>query len=592
MIYAYDQALQMPTKDLYDTQMMAMALNTAKDMYERGEQQIKDFNKQYGDFYSPIAADMKWYDENVTGRMRRVVDNLYARGIDPLRSAEGRAIIAREIASTPIGTINAMKTNAALYEKRLDAIAKLGDKYNRNMDIALNGDPTQFSTVGDRGLNTFDYAPPAEYKNLDQLLEPIIANVKPSYDEAKTKADTDHRIWTTISQDRLMQAFNDNMSDILSTPAGRYLLMQSQQEAEAINRLHPGTNISGMDVLKTKAANRLSDHVQESFTYDPVWLQDREHKQRLAEKMIGNNPNNPTITPRQFSERVQTRIGQSYFSKIPQFAQSYARMRSTILNGSGKQELAKRWNIIANNLQSGKFGFTELKKIGLIDDDGNPTRVLLNHIMKYSPKEYWETRTYTPSSDYERDLFMNLFAGTSRTASVLGTDHNEIQLGDAGVHYAKRRYDLLSGNDRSGIEKEFDAWLQQNNIAGYVENKPTLMANIAQPHGTNLTEWRNNVLISYDDFYKFADQYAANHNISSKKAVEDIAKKLGLTKRVDPTYTNAIDGTYYSMPIIRSSNMTLDDVNQQYNKSTYGTTAASEERRAAENAAYRFLFEN
>jgi len=28
--------MQMPVKDLYDTQIMAMAINAAKDMYEKG----------------------------------------------------------------------------------------------------------------------------------------------------------------------------------------------------------------------------------------------------------------------------------------------------------------------------------------------------------------------------------------------------------------------------------------------------------------------------------------------------------------------------------------------------------------------------
>ena len=47
MVYANDQWVQLPTKDLYDTQMMAIAINAAKDMYEKGQQEIKDFNKLY-----------------------------------------------------------------------------------------------------------------------------------------------------------------------------------------------------------------------------------------------------------------------------------------------------------------------------------------------------------------------------------------------------------------------------------------------------------------------------------------------------------------------------------------------------------------
>ena len=43
MVYAGDQWVQLPTRDLYDTQMMAMAISAAKDMYDRGEKKLDDF---------------------------------------------------------------------------------------------------------------------------------------------------------------------------------------------------------------------------------------------------------------------------------------------------------------------------------------------------------------------------------------------------------------------------------------------------------------------------------------------------------------------------------------------------------------------
>ena len=58
MVYAYDRAIPLPVKDLYDTQVMAMSINAAKDMYEKGQKQIDDFYNKYGDFISPIQKDM------------------------------------------------------------------------------------------------------------------------------------------------------------------------------------------------------------------------------------------------------------------------------------------------------------------------------------------------------------------------------------------------------------------------------------------------------------------------------------------------------------------------------------------------------
>jgi len=52
---------------------------------------------------------MEWYDQEVTGATRDLINNLYAQGIDPLRSAEGRAAISRWINSMPVGKINQLK---------------------------------------------------------------------------------------------------------------------------------------------------------------------------------------------------------------------------------------------------------------------------------------------------------------------------------------------------------------------------------------------------------------------------------------------------------------------------------------------------
>lgn len=275
MVYAYDQNMQMPVKDLYDTQMMAMAINAAKDMYEKGQQRLDDFNKLYGSFITPIANDQAWYDKNVTGRLQSEINDMYANGIDPLRSAEGRSRIARLINSVPIGTINMMKANAELYEKRLAKEAQLGDKYNRSMDVILNGDPTQFSTVGDNGtLNSFNYAPPSAYQTIDELIEPVIKNIQPIYDYEYTKKINDGNDWYTVTVDRMMQAVNDNMSDILATPSGRFQYLLSQQEAKQLGKPELAEQI-----FKNKIANRLNDHVRLEPKVNAYKLADYKHNQ-------------------------------------------------------------------------------------------------------------------------------------------------------------------------------------------------------------------------------------------------------------------------------------------------------------------------
>ena len=128
MVYAYDQWAQMPVKDLYDSQVMAMSIAAAKDMYEKGQKRLEDFNTKYGDFMSPIQKDMEWYDKNVTGKVRDTINNLYANGIDPLRSAEGRAAVAQLIYSMPTGDIAKVKQSAEDAKQYLKAKATLQSK--------------------------------------------------------------------------------------------------------------------------------------------------------------------------------------------------------------------------------------------------------------------------------------------------------------------------------------------------------------------------------------------------------------------------------------------------------------------------------
>lgn len=159
----------MPTKDIYDTQIMAMAINAAKDMYDRGVKQMEDFNKKYGDFYSPIEKDMQWYAQNVTNPMRKLVDDLYARGIDPLRSAEGRALISRAANSIDIGTVNRLKQSASIADEYLKNKAQLESKGLYNPDLEerfLNRDLSGWSTV-DNGI--WKYSSPMQSKGLEEL---------------------------------------------------------------------------------------------------------------------------------------------------------------------------------------------------------------------------------------------------------------------------------------------------------------------------------------------------------------------------------------------------------------------------------------
>ena len=173
MVYAGELGIQYPVKDLYDKQIMQMSIAAARDMYEKGQQQLKDFYKEYGDFMSPIAKDMDWYNQNVTGKVRDTINNLYANGIDPLRSAEGRAAVAQLIYSMPTGDIAKMKQSAAAAEEYIKNRGKLEATGAWDPDFERFANQGQMLEDWDTIKNgSWNRTSPSELKTLKELTEP------------------------------------------------------------------------------------------------------------------------------------------------------------------------------------------------------------------------------------------------------------------------------------------------------------------------------------------------------------------------------------------------------------------------------------
>nr|DAX57130.1 MAG TPA: hypothetical protein [Crassvirales sp.] len=76
--------------------------------------------------------------------MRDTIEDLYARGIDPLRSAEGRAIISRRINNASIGEINKLKMASKTAQEYLKnrGVLEAQGRYNKDYEDFVNGGKT------------------------------------------------------------------------------------------------------------------------------------------------------------------------------------------------------------------------------------------------------------------------------------------------------------------------------------------------------------------------------------------------------------------------------------------------------------------
>ena len=237
MVYAYDRAMPLPVKDLYDTQVMAMSINAAKDMYEKGQKQIEDFYNKYGDFVSPIQKDMDWYAQNVTGKASDFINQLYANGIDPLRSAEGRAAVAQLVRSMPIGDIAKLRQSADAakeYVKNygaLEAAGKLDPEFERFM---MNGQSLQdWSTLGGNGV--WSRYSPSEYKTLQEYVHPTFANIQPHMMSEQEVRDRGYNYdpnyeYTGVSRADMERSVGDWLPGIRNEGIYRYYREQAKQD--------------------------------------------------------------------------------------------------------------------------------------------------------------------------------------------------------------------------------------------------------------------------------------------------------------------------------------------------------------------------
>lgn len=178
MIYSYDRAAQIPLVDIYDTQMMLAQVNAAKDMYDKALEEMKAFSKEYSEFFSPFANDMAYY-QNIVNGVQSSIDDMYARGIDPLRSMEGRTEMLRRIRGINPATMAAMKANAKMGAAYLSALGELQaknqyDQTAENMRLEELGIKPfeQFSSINPDGtVNSWTQTSPIQFQTLHDLTD-------------------------------------------------------------------------------------------------------------------------------------------------------------------------------------------------------------------------------------------------------------------------------------------------------------------------------------------------------------------------------------------------------------------------------------
>lgn len=252
----YDEPVAVPIIDLLDSNMMSQYISAAREQYNQAVQDQKDFAKEFGELYGPNANINKAYYDATKGAVNQGLNYLYQNGIDPLRSAEGRAYIAKIIRERPyaeIANLKAQNESMKTYQK-YRAEAMRNGTYDPDYEkFVLGGKSLETWDPSKDGMWTREA--PSKYSSLKDWTSNLFDNMQLEYDdEATKKAGGMYQIYSK-SEKKMQQILDANMKDMAKSDLGRYYL-----------NMYGGD----LDALKADIVNRNREYTQVDKRADQV----------------------------------------------------------------------------------------------------------------------------------------------------------------------------------------------------------------------------------------------------------------------------------------------------------------------------------
>lgn len=254
MILGYEQPVEMPTMDIYSTDLMKAYIAGVKQQYDDARDDYKDFLKTYGDFYSNVPGATEAYYQLGPGRAMNFMNQMYANGIDPLRSSEGRAAVAQLIASTntpAMKQLEAQKQSYDTYQKALaEAIASGKTTPEAENWMLRNLGLDKFEAIsrdanGNVIVNPWTRIAPDNFKSLHDLTKTEFDGLEATeYLKPSTRAGFDIM---GVSEDTQNRAIDSSMEILKSNP----FYGMFREQAEKLTAAQTGGYYTQADVDKT-----------------------------------------------------------------------------------------------------------------------------------------------------------------------------------------------------------------------------------------------------------------------------------------------------------------------------------------------------
>ena len=490
-------------------------VNAVYNDYLRGLEDMKEFNKTYGDFMSPIQKDMDWYDKNVTGKVRDFITNAYAQGIDPLRSAEGRAAVSQLIYSMPTGEIAKRKQSAEIakeYVKNygaLDAAGKLDPNFERFM---MNGMSLQDWDTGVNGV--WGRYSPSEYKTLQEYVHPSFANIKPHMMSAQEVTDRGYNYdpryeYTGVSRADMEQSMKDWLPGVRNEGIYRYYREQAKQ-----------------DLIRRGYKNPTDDQIDAQFV------------------------NNAITADHQMMTPLTREVNQfAYLAAKERSEKAVARYKHSLENPGPDQRggILGLTDKIKNDIRE------KQSRIGGINTAAKgKMKSVVASAKDYDSAAARYYNTQSKPTDFGQKTITAWFLGfndpTSDKINDLATEHGyRVNFGpESALHHTRIRMFDYDGKQIGGRIRAFDDYLTRNRVKGYLAGNDRTV-NWQKQAGVDVYDVNGVVKINKKDIDGFLEErwqkFKDKTSQSEAQFKRNTMRGLGLVEHVeqDKEYSNPDD---------------------------------------------------
>lgn len=443
MIGMYDEPVAVPIIDLLDSNMMSQYISAAREQYNQAVQEQKDFAKEFGELYGPNANINKQFYDDTRGAVNKGLDYLYQNGIDPLRSAEGRAYIAKIIRERPyaeIANLKAQNESMKTYQ-RYKAEAMRNGTYDPDFEkFVLGGKTLETWDPSTDGMWTREA--PSKYSSLKDWTSNLFDNMQLEYDdEATKKAGGMYQIYSK-SDKKMKQILDSNIKDMAKSELGRYYLNMyggdiDALKADIIDRNREYTQVDrrpdqvklhlndqqfqANEAAKQRAFQMEMAKQEHDWTMDELRQKGKNEVDKEAAK--GNNKENYNLVADVMTQASSTL--QNYFATNTFGEKNYGSNLGYLSRAQGKAFSNKSFDINNVSFDLPRGGYSAWTGV-------NKNKLSANYGYRYSPNEVrgkilteGELRTKASSITTGKTIYRTYTDKLYKNSRILGVTPDE-----------------------------------------------------------------------------------------------------------------------------------------------------------------------